>query len=89
MLPLTPSYAITIHKSQGQTLDKIILDLGAKEFAQGLTYTAISRATKLENIAFDKFPPQDRIMSIFRSDRFKERLLEEKRLSKLHLKKKD
>ena len=37
MIPLTPSYAITIHKSQGQTLNKIILNLGDKEFASGLT----------------------------------------------------
>ena len=84
MLPITPSYAITIHKSQGQTLDKIILNLGKQEFSSGLTYTAISRATKLENIAFvDPFPIQARIMDIFKSPRFKERLAEEERLRKL------
>ena len=46
MIPLIPSYAITIHKSQGQTLDKIILNIGEKEYASGLTYTALSRAKK-------------------------------------------
>ena len=65
MLPLIPSYAITIHKSQGQTLDKIILNLGVKEFASGLTYTAISCATKLENIAFHPFPTLGRILQGF------------------------
>ena len=53
MIPLIPSYAITIHKSQGQTLDKIIINLGHREFASGLTYTALSRTTKLQNIRFD------------------------------------
>ena len=42
MLPIIPLYAITIDKSQGQTLNKIILNIGDKEFASGLTYTAIS-----------------------------------------------
>ena len=81
MLPLIPSYAITIHKSQGQTLDKIILNLGEREFASGLTYTAISRATKLENIAFHPFPTLGRILQGFNKS-FRERLAEEKRLSK-------
>ena len=53
MIPLIPSYAISIHKSQGQTLDKIIINLGHSEFASGLTYTALSRTTKLQNIRFD------------------------------------
>lgn len=83
MLPLTPSYAITIHKSQGQTLNKIIINLGEKEFAPGLTYTAISRATKLENIAFQPFPTLSRITNVFSWSRFKERLAEEERLRKL------
>ena len=83
MVPLTPSYAITIHKSQGQTMNKIILNLGEKEFASGLTYTAISRATKLENIAFEPFPTLERMMQGFGKARFKERLAEEKRLSRL------
>ena len=55
MLPISPSYAITIHKSQGQTLDKIILNLGEHEFSPGLTYTALSRAKKLQDIALDMY----------------------------------
>ena len=84
MLPIAPSYAITIHKSQGLTLDKIILNLGKHEFSSGLTYTALSRAKKLQDIAFDIFPTVHRIMEIFRSERFKERLAEEERLKQLH-----
>ncbi|CAL4095220.1 unnamed protein product [Meganyctiphanes norvegica] len=79
MLPLIPVYAITIHKSQGQTLNKVILNIGEKEYASVLAYTAI-RATKLENVAFDPFPSLDRIRQIFKSARFKKRLHEEERL---------
>ena len=77
MIPLIPSYAISIHKSQGQTMDKIILDLGDGEFAPGLTYTALSRAKKLENIAFDPFPSMLRIANI---RKYQARLDEEQRL---------
>ena len=80
MLPLIPAYAITIHKSQGQTLNKVMLNIGEKEYASGLAYTAISRATKLENVAFDPFPSLNRIRQIFKSARFKKRLHEEERL---------
>ena len=38
-LPLVPSYAMTIHKAQGATLDHVIVNLGDREFACGLCYT--------------------------------------------------
>ena len=82
MLPLIPSYAITIHKSQGQTFDKVILNLGEKEFASGLTYTALSRTTKLENIKFEQFPDEKRMTDkIFNNPKFKKRLKEEQRIA--------
>ena len=85
MLPLIPSYAITIHKSQGQTLDKIIVNLGDREFASGLTYTALSRTTKLQNIKFDPFPIKERMLNIFKKENFKKRLKEENRLASLSI----
>lgn len=42
-LPLQPRYAITIHKSQGQTLPKAVIDLGKAELAAGCTFIALSR----------------------------------------------
>ena len=43
-IPLTLSRAITIHKSQGMSLNRLTLDLGDTEFSSGLTFVALSRA---------------------------------------------
>jgi len=47
--PLRLAWAITIHKSQGLTFDKVIIDAGAS-FAAGQVYVALSRCTTLEGI---------------------------------------
>ena len=49
-IPLTLAYAITVHKSQGSTLDYIEIDGSNNNFAPGQFYTAISRAKTLNNI---------------------------------------
>ena len=59
------------------------MNLGEHEFSSGLTYTALSRAKKLEDIAFEVPLSFDRIMEIFNSDRFRQRLAEEERLRQL------
>ena len=41
--PLALGYAWTIHKSQGQSLDRALIDLGRGAFAHGQTYVALSR----------------------------------------------
>ncbi|XP_057833467.2 uncharacterized protein LOC131044209 [Cryptomeria japonica] len=46
---LTTAWAITIHKSQGLTLDKATIDIGNTE-KQGLTFTTISRVTSIDGI---------------------------------------
>jgi ATP-dependent exoDNAse (exonuclease V) alpha subunit len=48
--PVKLAWAITIHKSQGQTFDNIIIDLGNGSFTHGQTYVALSRCTSLEGI---------------------------------------
>ena len=49
-MPIKLAYALSIHKSQGMTLDSVEIDIGKNIFASGQAYTAISRAKKLENI---------------------------------------
>jgi hypothetical protein len=53
--PLTIAYAITIHKSQGLSVDRAVLNPGKKkDFAPGLTYVAISRVRSLPGIMFEE-----------------------------------
>jgi len=49
-MPLKLAYALSIHRSQGMTLDAVEIDIGQKIFAAGQAYTAISRAKNLKSI---------------------------------------
>ena len=53
-LPLKLAWGLTIHKSQGLTLDKATINIGKQE-RQGMTFTAISRVKDLARLRFQ--PP--------------------------------
>ena len=71
MFPVVLAYAITIHKSQGLTLDKAVLDIRAKDFSLGQTYVAISRVRSIRGLMFD---------NSFDKSRFLEKLTDIRRM---------
>ncbi|KAI8409290.1 hypothetical protein FOFC_09126, partial [Fusarium oxysporum] len=51
--PLMASYAITVHKSQSITVDKMVTDLSERDFQTGLSYVAVSRVKMLDGLMID------------------------------------
>jgi ATP-dependent exoDNAse (exonuclease V) alpha subunit len=52
--PIKWGWAMSIHKSQGQTLDKAVIDLGKRAFATGQTYVALSRCKTLQGLSLTR-----------------------------------
>lgn len=78
--PIELTWAITIHKSQGSTLDKAVINIGDKETSLGLTYVALSRVRSLNDILFQISYNFRRFESLKNSKLLKERLQEEERM---------
>jgi len=60
--PLALAYAITVHKSQGISTSKAVLDISDAEFSVGLTYVAISRVRTFKGLAFEKAFDHERLV---------------------------
>ena len=78
-LPLKPGYAISIHSSQGATLDSVIVNLGSKEFANGLTYVAATRVRRIQDLYFEPMPSYSRIAKTKKGKVFEQRLKQDAR----------
>jgi ATP-dependent DNA helicase PIF1 len=54
-IPLILSWAITIHKSQGATLERCIIDIGERVFEAGQSYVALSRIKRLDGMSIESY----------------------------------
>ena len=62
-LPVRLAYAVTIHKAQGLTLDKVYIDLDRGMFAHGQAYVAFSRARSLDGLEISRaLRPRDLVL---------------------------
>ncbi|MEN9512173.1 MAG: ATP-dependent RecD-like helicase [Bacteroidota bacterium] len=52
--PIKPAWAITIHKSQGLSFDRVHVHLGGHVFAPGQLYVALSRCTSLDGLTMER-----------------------------------
>ena len=74
--PLALAWAITIHKSQGKTFDRVILDLGAGTFAHGQLYVALSRCTDFDGLILRRPVRRDDVILDERVVQFMRRLVQ-------------
>ena len=81
-LPLKLSWAITILKSQGLTLEKAWINIGPREQTAGMTYVAISEVKTLDSCVIEPMS-FERLKTIKNASNFQFRLQEEERLSML------
>lgn len=58
MLPLILCWAVTVHKLQGTTLDRAVVDLSSHLFAKGQAYVALSRVRSLSGLAISSLDPK-------------------------------
>lgn len=68
--PLQLAWAMTIHKSQGKTFDRIVLLLPGRMFAFGQLYVALSRARSVDGIALNREIHPGDVLSDARVSRF-------------------
>ena len=63
-IPLSLAWALTVHKSQGLTLEKVRLDLDRPAFSHGQSYVALSRCRTLSGLSLVRpLEPRDVIVS--------------------------
>jgi ATP-dependent DNA helicase PIF1 len=68
--PVRLAFAVTIHKSQGKTFEKAIIDVGRGTFAHGQMYVALSRCTTLDGIVLKQPLRKSHILTDWQVVRF-------------------
>ncbi len=74
------AWAVSIHKAQGLTLDRAVLNIGKKEFCTGLTFVACSRVRRLADLLSEPSFDYDHVRSLGNAQRVQERRVEDVRL---------
>jgi ATP-dependent DNA helicase PIF1 len=69
-IPLRLAYALTVHRSQGMTLDAAVINLNRQIFAPGQAYTALSRVKNLDclrvmNVSRDVFQTDENVLRFY------------------------
>jgi len=75
--PLSLSYGITVHKSQGLSLQNAIMDIDNSVFSCDQVYIALSRVTSLDRLHLINFDPS----SVFASEKA---IIEYNRFKRMH-----
>ena len=81
--PLKLAWSITVHNTQGLTLNDVWVDLGPSEKAAGLTYVALTRVRTISNLVIEPMS-YERLGSLKKTSNYKYRILEEARLTNLN-----
>jgi len=68
--PVRLAWAVTIHKSQGKTFDRVVIDMGRGAFAHGQVYVALSRCTNFDGITLTKPLKKNHILMDWRVAQF-------------------
>jgi hypothetical protein len=68
--PIRLAWAVTIHKSQGKTFDRVVIDIGRGAFAHGQVYVALSRCTNFDGITLTKKITKNHIRMDWRVAKF-------------------
>lgn len=69
-IPLRLAWAVTIHKAQGKTFEKVTIDVGRGTFAPGQMYVALSRGTCLEGLTLKQPLKKSHVMTDWRVSKF-------------------
>ena len=83
MLPTILGYALIIHKLQCNISDRLILNVGEKEFAAGLLLVGCMRTKTFQALSFLPFPNYKRFLQIYKSSMFIRRKEDEERLKQI------
>jgi ATP-dependent DNA helicase PIF1 len=68
--PVRPAFAVTIHKSQGKTFTRAVVDVGRGTFASGQMYVALSRCTSMEGLVLKQPIRKSQILSDWQVAKF-------------------